>query len=249
MLDKYKIYILNDLIYQIYNTSDFDQLKQEFLTTLRTLIPMVCGTIYESRKDGIGVCNPICVPKEYQEMEDAYLYSITEESCSWLSQKKHAVVVAASSLMAEQERMKTDLYRKCYEPNQLHYSLYMTIASHSEYLGILVLYKKRGDGDFTPEDKFILEILSEHLNSRFYHQRYGDCPIAVKERRRRQYAFFYGLTEREVDIAELIYKGKNNVEICEELVISHNTLKKHLQHIYRKVGVNSRSQLVCILET
>ena len=34
--------------------------------------------------------------------------------------------------------------------------------------------------------------------------------------------------------------GKDNPYICEELMITDNTLKKHVLNIYRKLGVNNR---------
>ena len=37
--------------------------------------------------------------------------------------------------------------------------------------------------------------------------------------------------------------GQENVEICEELTISANTLKKHILNIYRKLGIRNRVQL------
>ena len=40
-----------------------------------------------------------------------------------------------------------------------------------------------------------------------------------------------------------IMEGKEREEICEELSISVNTLKKHTVNIYRKLGVGNRVQL------
>lgn len=57
----------------------------------------------------------------------------------------------------------------------------------------------------------------------------------------------HGLTVRELDVLRLVYEGKNNPEIAEALFISRNTVKKHLQSIYEKVGVNSRMELVYIV--
>ncbi|MFC1563531.1 LuxR C-terminal-related transcriptional regulator [candidate division KSB1 bacterium] len=54
----------------------------------------------------------------------------------------------------------------------------------------------------------------------------------------------YRISERELDIIDLILKGKSNKEIEEELFISFNTVKNHIYNIYRKIGVNSRGQLV-----
>lgn len=57
----------------------------------------------------------------------------------------------------------------------------------------------------------------------------------------------HGLTVRELDVLRLVYEGKNNPEIAEELFISRNTVKKHLQSIYEKTGVNSRMELVYVV--
>lgn len=57
----------------------------------------------------------------------------------------------------------------------------------------------------------------------------------------------HGLTVRELDVLRLVYEGKNNPEISEELFISRNTVKKHLQSIYEKTGVNSRMELVYVI--
>ena len=57
----------------------------------------------------------------------------------------------------------------------------------------------------------------------------------------------HGLTLRELDVMRLVYEGKNNPEIAEELLISRNTVKKHLQSIYEKVGVNSRIELIYVI--
>lgn len=49
-----------------------------------------------------------------------------------------------------------------------------------------------------------------------------------------------GLTDREKQIAMLIYEGKTNDEIGEELFLSINTVKVHTSNLYKKLGVNNR---------
>ncbi len=41
----------------------------------------------------------------------------------------------------------------------------------------------------------------------------------------------------------LIFQDLNNEEILDKLMISRNTLLKHLQNLYRKCGVSSRWDL------
>jgi LuxR family maltose regulon positive regulatory protein len=52
------------------------------------------------------------------------------------------------------------------------------------------------------------------------------------------------LTERELDVLRLIVAGLSNPEIAEELFIAVSTVKSHVNHIYGKLGVTSRTQAV-----
>jgi LuxR family maltose regulon positive regulatory protein len=52
------------------------------------------------------------------------------------------------------------------------------------------------------------------------------------------------LSEREMEVLRLIVAGLSNPEIAEELVIAISTVKSHVNHIYGKLGVKSRTQAV-----
>jgi DNA-binding NarL/FixJ family response regulator len=54
----------------------------------------------------------------------------------------------------------------------------------------------------------------------------------------------FGLTKREIEILINIFNGLKNAEIAEKLFISEITVKKHLQHIFEKIGVSSRTALI-----
>lgn len=53
-----------------------------------------------------------------------------------------------------------------------------------------------------------------------------------------------GLSGRQVDVLRLLIEGKANKEICRLLSLSESTVKTHLSAIFRKLGVNSRTQAV-----
>ncbi len=50
------------------------------------------------------------------------------------------------------------------------------------------------------------------------------------------------LSERELDVLQLIAEGLTNQEIASKLYLSLNTVKAHTRAIYSKLGVNSRTQ-------
>ncbi len=52
------------------------------------------------------------------------------------------------------------------------------------------------------------------------------------------------LTERERDVLRLLLEGASNREIARRLVLSVNTVKRHVYNLCGKLGVQSRSQAI-----
>lgn len=51
----------------------------------------------------------------------------------------------------------------------------------------------------------------------------------------------HGLTPREMEVLRLIAAGKSNRDIASDLVISEHTVARHVQNIFRKLAVSSRT--------
>jgi DNA-binding CsgD family transcriptional regulator len=54
----------------------------------------------------------------------------------------------------------------------------------------------------------------------------------------------YGLTRRETEVLRLMVDGKGNSHIADSLVISPGTVKSHVKHILRKLGVTNRAEAI-----
>ncbi|MEO0599052.1 MAG: response regulator transcription factor, partial [Chloroflexota bacterium] len=53
-----------------------------------------------------------------------------------------------------------------------------------------------------------------------------------------------GLTDREIDVLKRAINGLTNKQIGHHLFISDRTVQGHLQNVYQKLGVNSRTEAV-----
>ena len=61
------------------------------------------------------------------------------------------------------------------------------------------------------------------------------CDAVARER---------GLTPRELEVLRLLVQGKSLSAVARELIIAEGTAKAHTQHIYEKVGVSRRQELL-----
>jgi DNA-binding NarL/FixJ family response regulator len=55
------------------------------------------------------------------------------------------------------------------------------------------------------------------------------------------------LTVRELEVMRLAAEGLTNKTIARQLRVSEGTIKLHLHHIYRKLGIKSRFALAALL--
>ena len=59
----------------------------------------------------------------------------------------------------------------------------------------------------------------------------------------------YDLTKREEEIISLVCRGLSNPEISNCLFISPFTVKKHMQHIFKKMDIKHRTELIYLIKS
>ena len=55
------------------------------------------------------------------------------------------------------------------------------------------------------------------------------------------------VSEREINVLQLIYEGKTNRQIADQMYVSVNTVKKHINNSYLKLDASSRSTAIARL--
>lgn len=56
-----------------------------------------------------------------------------------------------------------------------------------------------------------------------------------------------GHTPREAQVFALLVQGRSRVFIQEELGLSDSTIKAHASHVYQKLGVHSKRELISLV--
>jgi DNA-binding CsgD family transcriptional regulator len=114
-----------------------------------------------------------------------------------------------------------------------------------------ILFRRTGASDFSDRDRIVLDALRPHLR--------GLEARAALRRRRPQIAgsesgidassALTELTPREREVVWLVAEGKTNAQIAMELWVAPSTVKKHLEHVYEKLGVVSRTAAAALSRT
>jgi DNA-binding NarL/FixJ family response regulator len=89
-------------------------------------------------------------------------------------------------------------------------------------------------------ESFIYPTLAKKLFSEFSRQQDKVCEVVKVSGNRRE----EGLTQREFEVLQGVCQGLSNQELAKSLFLSEKTVKNHLTNIFRKIGVNDRTQAV-----
>ena len=149
-----------------------------------------------------------------------------------------------SDLLPEREFRRTPLYDEYYRAVGIDYVMALPVHVHGDSLVSFVF--NRQDRDFTDRDRACAEAIRPLLGDLYRMSRaLEDARAAWGVPSSRPPAPpGMALTDREQEVLRWLASGKTDKDIAEILGISPRTVHKHLQRIYEKLGVETRTAAV-----
>lgn len=148
--------------------------------------------------------------------------------------------VMISDFLSQQRFHRLGLYAEFFRGIPVEHQVAVSLPGPGQQVIGIALSRARRD--FSEEDRALLSVLRAPLMA------------ALLRARRRQHAAqaltvmpcsaLASLTERETQILQLVADGRTNAAIAHALQVSPRTVAKHLEHIYRKLGVSNRAAAV-----
>jgi len=139
-------------------------------------------------------------------------------------------VTTISDFYTRRQFHNTGMYADYLGPGGVEAEVMVCLSAPPGCSRRLVFFRGHGP-DFDGRDRLLLALLRPHLNE------------AYQELSRRRRAV-PGLTSRQWELLRLLASGHSNAEIARELVVSTHTIRKHLENIFARLGVTSRTAAV-----
>lgn len=235
---------------ELYALGDPEGFKRHVLATISDLVPSDLTTYNEldlRTSENVWEWEP--VPSDFSELTEAFSVHMEENACiAYFRRTGDGRATKISDFLTQRELRNLGYYSEYLRRAGLEYRMSMTIPKppHS----VIALALGRSTKDFSERDRRLLDLLRTHLAQAHDNTttlaRLRREPAAPMPARRTLLSSGslqrLGLTNREADILLGIGRGQTNKQIAARLYVSPFTVKTHLQHVYRKLAVRSRTE-------
>jgi DNA-binding CsgD family transcriptional regulator len=145
-------------------------------------------------------------------------------------------IVRISDFYSARQWHATGVYHDHYRRYGLEHELQLCLPVAPEQAGgrgrTVRLWFTRGPGpDFSERDRALLTLLRPHLHQAYLDAERRRCPVPQ-------------LTPRHWDLLHLVADGHTNAQIGRRLGITEGTVRKHLENIYTRLQVSSRTAAI-----
>lgn len=233
---------LNKIFITIHSITNLKEMRTKLLEQMKTIIDFDSAIIdlCQLKGETFHFVDPtvINIPKEY--IESYYTHFQSKDYANWIFMQDSSIVYRDSDLIGNNMRNQSDLYKEWLSPLGLYYVAGTSTVNNGVLQGSITLFRNENTNDFSDNDLQMLENINIHLGIRLKKDYPNGLSVIGSTK-------YHNLTEREIEVVELILGGFSNKEISKILFVSETTIKKHLYNVYKKFNIKSRTQLVHLI--
>lgn len=163
------------------------------------------------------------------------------------SLQRRKKTTAVSEIISRSALERSEFFNDFLARDGLHYGINYYAYIAGQNIGDLRIWRGRGREDFNRRDLEIVDAIGPaftHAMRRALARENQDEPRISLTDAIEHESMKVHLTNREKEIAAAVMFGKTDQQIAEELCISITTVRTHLKHLFRKLDVSSRAQLM-----
>jgi len=163
-----------------------------------------------------------------------------------LQRRRKATLV--SEVMPQEDLERTEFFNDFLMRDGLHHGINLYAYDGNLNIGDLRIWRAKRRPRFGKREAVLLNTLLPFFRNALIHAKtvegLGARSITLdrKYMKTRHY-----LSRRESDIALLVCKGLTDPEIANALGISFSTVRTHLKHLFLKLDVTTRTEMICAL--
>lgn len=247
LLSKKELFLLNAFLLDIGQLTDISGFCNYFLRLIKKIIPYDnAHFIFFDRENSIVPLSfriNICEKTNNQYIQ--YYNKIDDffaRSFNTFGPKR------STDIMNYREWQNTEYFIDFHKKNHYHYVLILDIHYKDQLISTLSLSRERKSVDFTDKELIYLKLMEPHIANHLQKL------IIIKNLKNKKISEvinnsirLYHFSNREIDIINCVLKGYSNAEIADLLFISTETVKKHLNNVYKKCDTKNRMDLMATL--
>src|SRR6266478_1021507 len=148
-----------------------------------------------------------------------------------------------SDFLTDKQFRSLALHSEFFRVFDINYQMAMVVQhAGQQMIGVAV---NRVLSDFTERERTCLAVLRSHVVQAYGHgltiERLRTESRCARDARAAACATAGGLTQREGEVLHWVAGGKSNDDVARIIGVTSATVKKHLEHIYDKLGVANRT--------
>lgn len=227
---------------------DLSEFRAGVIALARELVPCESASYNEVRSGAQAIV--VAEPADWLTAESVDIFGRFAGENPLIAHYGHTgdgQPVRFSDFMSRRQLHRLTLYDQLYRELRVEHQIAFVLPSPpGEIVGIAL---NRERHDFSHEEAAMLDLFRTPLRAcyqRLVEREQLIDRLSTYERGEDMAGRIpgLGLSERQVEVMMGVIAGKSNVEIAISLGISRRTIEKHLENVYVRLGVTSRTQAI-----